>query len=75
MRGTAAPEDPVIRRVYVCPDESDAPAVMERKFHALLSAAGHVREYASNSGREWFLTNEEFLDAIADTLGYLKIHG
>jgi hypothetical protein len=75
MRGTAAPEDPIITRVYLCEDGSDSPATMERKFHSLLSAAGHVREVAVNSGREWFLTNEVFLDAIADVLGYQKSAG
>lgn len=43
---------------------------MERKYHALLASAGHERESARNAGREWFLTNLDYLDTIADVLGY-----
>lgn len=46
---------------------------LERHFHRLLNAAGHDnprREVVKRSevGREWFLTNERFLDAIASAL-------
>lgn len=48
-------------------------AELEGHFHRLLNAAGHDnprREVVIRSevGREWFLTNERFLDAIASAL-------
>lgn len=66
IRTTALPEDPVLLRVYVSP-EDDASAV-EKQFHRLLEAADHDRSTARTGGTEWFLTSVRFLDEIATTL-------
>ena len=73
--GTSTPEDPVIVRVYTCSDatvvdSSDSPKTMEDKFHKLLHSAGHTRESTIVTNREWFLTDLDFLDTIAEVLGY-----
>jgi T5orf172 domain len=66
MRATGLPEDPYIARVYRHP--SLTPKELEDEFHRLLDAAGHGRSHAKLSGKEWFTTNLEFLDAIASAL-------
>lgn len=49
-------------------------ASLERDFHRLLSTAGHdnprrlIVSHRNEVGREWFLTNEQFLDAVASAL-------
>lgn len=49
-------------------------AELERLFHRLLRTAGHdnprrsIANRRNEVGKEWFLTNEQFLDAIASTL-------
>jgi hypothetical protein len=35
----------------------------------MLQAAGHVSSSGRNSGREWFVTNLEFLETFARLLG------
>ncbi|NIL81098.1 GIY-YIG nuclease family protein [Rhodococcoides kroppenstedtii] len=75
-RGARAhiPEPLVSLRVYAT-DQLKLSDV-ERTFHRLLSTAGHVnprRETQESRrqnevGREWFLTNVDFLDEIASTL-------
>jgi hypothetical protein len=35
----------------------------------LLTAAGHSRASGKHSGRDWYATNLEFLDAIGAALG------
>ena len=66
MRATGLPEDPYIARVYRHSDLT--PKELEDEFHRLLDAAGHGRSDAKHSGKEWFTTNLEFLDAIATAL-------
>lgn len=66
MRATGLPEDPYIARVYRHPDLT--PKELEDEFHTLLDAAGHGRSDSKHSGKEWFTTNLEFLDAIATAL-------
>lgn len=73
-RGARAhiPEPLVVVRVYSV--EASALDVVERQFHRLLATAGHdnprrVVAQRSEVGKEWFLTNEAFLDAIASVLG------
>jgi hypothetical protein len=66
MRATGLPEDPYIARVYRHPILT--PKELEDEFHRLLDAAGHGRSNAKHSGKEWFTTNLEFLDAIASAL-------
>lgn len=68
-RATAAPEDPVLLRVYEAAD----PDAAERAFHRLLDAAEHTRQETRSGGREWFATTLLFLDEIARTLG-LPVH-
>ena len=70
-RQAGAPEDPVLLRVYRHP--SDEPRALEKRFHRLLQAAGHVHPDAERriGGKEWFATTEDFLDAIAEELGAL----
>ncbi|MEY2642600.1 MAG: hypothetical protein RLZZ368_1247, partial [Actinomycetota bacterium] len=41
----------------------------EASFHVLLEAAGHSRAAGKHSGRDWYATNLEFLDAVARSLG------
>jgi len=44
------------------------PEELESYFHSMLTAAGHSRSTGKRSGREWFFTNLEFLDALAALL-------
>lgn len=67
MRATGLPEDPWIARVYR--HIAKTPKDLETEFHRLLGAAGHSRANSKHSGRDWYATNLEFLDAIAVTLG------
>lgn len=67
MRATGLPEDPWIARVYR--HQTLAPAELESKFHELLEAAGHSRAAGKHSGRDWYATNLEFLDAVAHAMG------
>ena len=67
MRATGLPEDPWIAKVYSHPTLS--PKQIESAFHQLLEAAGHSRASGKHSGRDWYATNLEFLDAIATALG------
>lgn len=72
-RSTSTPEDPVIVRVYTVPEgslDTQTPKQMEEKYHTLLRAAKHTRPAVLLSNREWFLTDLDFLDAIAEVLGY-----
>jgi hypothetical protein len=66
-RATGLPEDPWIARVYR--HIAKTPKDLESEFHRLLMAAGHSRANSKHSGRDWYATNLEFLDAIAATLG------
>ena len=73
LRSTAMPEDPVILRVYteeVSSEEQSSVdyAALEKKFHQLLSSAGHSKTSSRSGGSEWFATSVEFLDQIALTL-------
>lgn len=70
-RAAGIPEDPVILRVYR--HRSEEPWTLEKRFHRLLWAAGHVHPDAERriGGKEWFATTEDFLDAIAEELGAL----
>ena len=71
-RSTAMPEDPLILRVYRSASLSNSD--LERKFHRILQSAGHNRTEAKHGGKEWYATNIEFIDEIAETLG-LDIQG
>lgn len=70
---TVIPEPVVLVRAYRA-EESHLDQV-EKSFHRLLKSAGHANRRTKKIGRknetgtEWFLTNSDFLDAIADTLG------
>lgn len=65
-RATAMPEDPWVLRVYRSSARSNVD--IERQFHKMLDAAGHARTEAKRGGREWFATNLEFLDELAQLL-------
>ena len=71
-RSTAMPEDPLILRVYRSGSLSNAD--LEKKFHRILQSAGHNRTEAKHGGKEWYATNLDFLDEIAETLE-LEIQG
>jgi T5orf172 domain len=71
QRATNMPEDPWTLRVYC--SSSMKPDELEARFHMILDAAGHGRAAGRRSGREWFYTNLEFLDAVASLLG-LEVH-
>lgn len=71
-RSTAMPEDPLILRVYRSENVSNSE--LEKKFHRILQSAGHNRTESKHGGKEWYATNLDFLDEIAETLG-LKIQG
>lgn len=64
---TGWPEDPVILRVYSHPVRT--PKEIEKEFHKLLVSAGHYRAVGDQTGRDWFATNLDFLNAIASALG------
>jgi hypothetical protein len=68
------PEPLALIRVYSTEDR-DA-GHLERGFHELLRTAGHSnpRRIGREVGVEWFLTNEDFLDAIASTLGMRTLY-
>lgn len=66
-RETVLPEEPVLLRVY--PTAELTSSEVERRFHALLDAADHLRRDGRVVGREWFLSTTKFLDEIAITLG------
>ena len=66
IRTTALPEEPVLLRIYVCPD--DTSPGHEATFHRLLVAADHDRSEARTGGTEWFLSSVRFLDEVAATL-------
>lgn len=67
-RQTAMPEDPVIVRVYHKPGTSAQE--LETKFHKTLDAFKQHRSAHKNqrAGKEWFATDLEKLDAIAELL-------
>jgi hypothetical protein len=69
VRQTSMPEDPILIRVYH--SEKISPQEIERTFHSTLEVFRHERSSASRSraGREWFATNIEALDKIAELLG------
>ncbi|QAY59535.1 GIY-YIG nuclease family protein [Microbacterium protaetiae] len=67
------PEPLVVVRAYSASPDQDL-LRLENAFHALLRTAGHINprrpELRRNEvGKEWFMTNEAFLDAIASALG------
>ena len=67
------PEPLVVVRAYSASPDQDLKR-LEDTFHALLRTAGHANprrpELRRNEvGREWFMTNEAFLDTIASALG------
>jgi len=70
---THIPEPLVTLRVYEVDPDTDLNGV-ERQFHRLLATAGHQNPHATSNygrsevGREWFLTNSDFLDQIAAAL-------
>lgn len=68
------PEPLALIRVYSAGDQSAE--YLERAFHSLLHTAGHdnPRRTGREVGVEWFLTNEDFLDAIARTIGLRTIY-
>ncbi|GAA1740488.1 hypothetical protein GCM10009809_40000 [Isoptericola hypogeus] len=80
-RGARAhiPEPLVTIRVYVGARDLDK---TERDFHRLLSTAGHrnprreeyARRMRNEVGKEWFLTNRAFLDAIATALDLRTVY-
>lgn len=61
---TPVPEDIQLLRAFECSDAIKE----ERKFHRILTAAGHHHE-SNHGGIEWFLTRLEMVDAIAESLG------
>ena len=67
-RQTAMPEDPVIVRVYHKP--GTLAQELETKFHKTLDAFKQNRSAHKNqrAGKEWFATDLEKLDAIAELL-------
>ena len=67
---TALPEPPMKLRLY---QGEGGPVALEKKIHAMLDAADHNPNREKGAGKEWFLTNLKFLDAIASTLK-LQIH-
>lgn len=59
---TALPERPLKLRLY----RNDESAIdLERKIHRMLKAADHNPNEERGAGKEWFMTNLKFLDAIA----------
>jgi len=74
---THMPEPLALIRVYSTGNR--APLEVEKTFHDLLDSAGHVnpRRTGLSSrevGKEWFLTNEDFLDSIAKALNLRTLY-
>ncbi len=67
VRATSMPQDPKTLRVYHA--EGLDLARTEKTVHRFLEAAGHSRAEGEYTGREWFHTNTEFLDTVAEALG------
>lgn len=67
---TGLPENPWIARVYR--HDALTPRALEKMFHELLAAAGHSQAPGQHAGADWYATNLEFLDAIANALGCEK---
>lgn len=66
---TPVPDDMTVLRVFECSDAIKE----EKKFHRLLTAAGHAHD-TNTGGTEWFLTWLEFIDAIGESLGLINTH-
>lgn len=74
---THMPEPLALIRVYATGTRS--PVDVEHTFHELLESAGHFnpRRTGKSSrevGKEWFLTNEDFLDSIAKALSLRTLY-
>ncbi|MYB57310.1 MAG: GIY-YIG nuclease family protein [Gemmatimonadetes bacterium] len=67
---TGMPERPMILQIWEVEYDSDLREI-EKKIHEHLRKAGHGDH--SNEGREWFLTNEQFVASTASLIG-LKLH-
>ncbi|MDE0007193.1 MAG: GIY-YIG nuclease family protein, partial [Gammaproteobacteria bacterium] len=67
---TALRQPPITWRVY---QGAGDPAELEKRLHKALDAADHNPNRAKGAGKEWFLTNLKFLDAVAAMLD-LEIH-
>lgn len=67
---TGMPEPPMLLQIWKVEDDGDLREI-EKKLHDYLRKAGHGDP--SNEGREWFLTNEQFVASTANLLG-LKLH-
>ena len=72
--GAGVPEHRRVLRAYLTtPSESQSSRNIERRFHELLDSAGHAgpkrgsTEY-QRGGKEWFYSNVDFLDLIAQLL-------
>lgn len=72
--GAGVPEHRRVLRAYLTTQgESQSSRNLERKFHELLDSAGHAgpkrgsTEY-QRGGKEWFYSNVDFLDRIAQLL-------
>lgn len=67
-RQTSMPEDPKLLRIYH--KENMDIDLIEKKFHVTLDRVGHERSAArrTKSGKEWFATTLDAIDAIADLL-------
>lgn len=67
-RQTSMPEDPKLLRIYH--KENMNIDSVEKKFHITLDRVGHERSAArrTKSGKEWFATTLDAIDAIADLL-------
>lgn len=73
--GAGVPEHRRVLRAYLTTQgKSQSSRNVERQFHELLDSAGHAgpkrgsTEY-QRGGREWFYSNVDFLDRIAQLLG------
>ncbi len=67
---TGMPERPMILQIWKVENDSDLREI-EKKIHDHLRKAGHGDH--SNEGREWFLTNEQFVASTASLIG-LSLH-
>lgn len=67
MRSTGLPEDPWLARVYRHNTISNDD--LEKKFHKGLADVGHAQATGRHTGKEWYATNLEALDGIANLLG------
>lgn len=64
---TNVPEPPLVLRMYTVPEGNIKE--VESKLHDHIKSAGHGRMPTKGTGKEWFLTQLQFIDSTSELLG------